>query len=102
MLGVGVIVLVLALLIPILILFVIDKDAFPTIPGSKYFVPWQLKTLEFADSRLQFSLSEFAKHGNSIYVCTYILLRYIITGNVFKTVLYGKRVVFLGISDINF
>ena len=56
-----------------------DKDPFPTVPGFKYLIPWQLRTLEFAENRLQFTLAEFAKHGN-----------------IFKAVLYGRRVVVLG------
>jgi hypothetical protein len=70
--------LVALLLVPVLLLLW-DKDPFPTVPGSKYLLPWQLRTLEFADNRLQFTLSEFAKHGN-----------------IFKAVLFGRRVVVLG------
>lgn len=70
--------LILLLAVPLYFLFR-DKDPFPTVPGSKFMLPWKLRTLEFSDNRLQFVQSEFAKHGN-----------------IFKAVLYGQRVIFLG------
>lgn len=74
--------LVAAVAVPLLLALLLGRDPFPTVPGTKYIVPWQLKTLEFVDNRLQYSLTEFARHGN-----------------IFKARLFGERVLVLGGPD---